>query len=74
MKLIFDEIFGLYKDAGVCTYPCDPLIFDLNGDGVKTVSLVDAFILTLTRTDLQRRLAGYPDENYSLDKFLNDIG
>ena len=39
--MIFDEIFGLYDDAGAYTYPVDPLIFDLNGVGVKTVALSD---------------------------------
>ena len=33
-KMIFDEIFGLYDDAGAYTYLVAPLIFDLNGDGL----------------------------------------
>ncbi|MCM1235653.1 MAG: hypothetical protein NC489_36615, partial [Ruminococcus flavefaciens] len=31
------SIIDLFNDAGAYTYPVDPLIFDLNGDGVKTV-------------------------------------
>ena len=30
---------GLYDDAGAYTYPVDPLILDLDGDGIETVSL-----------------------------------
>jgi len=40
-KMILDEIVGLFDDAGAYTYPVDALIFDLNGDCVKTVALVD---------------------------------
>lgn len=38
-KMIFDEIFDFYDDAGAYTYPVDPLIFDLNGNGIDTVSV-----------------------------------
>ena len=38
---LLDEIFGLYNDAGAYTYPVDPLIFDLNGNGIETISVKD---------------------------------
>lgn len=40
-KMIFDEIFGLYDQAGAYTYPVDPLILDLDCDGIETVSVED---------------------------------
>lgn len=38
---IFDDVFGLYDDAGAYTYPVDPLILDLDGDGIETISVED---------------------------------
>ena len=35
----FEEVLGLYDDAGAYTYPVDPLILDLDGDGIETVAL-----------------------------------
>ena len=40
-SMIFDEIFGLYDQAGAYTYPVDPLILDLDGDGIETISVED---------------------------------
>ncbi|MCM1237599.1 MAG: hypothetical protein NC489_46645, partial [Ruminococcus flavefaciens] len=36
---LLDEVLGLYDDAGAYTVPVDPLVFDLDGDGVETVSV-----------------------------------
>lgn len=35
----FKKVLGLYDEAGSYTYPVDPLIFDLNGNGIETVSV-----------------------------------
>ena len=59
--MIFDEIFGLYDEAGAYTYPVDPLIFDLNGDGVKTVALADGVIDA--KDDIYNELQIWQDKN-----------
>ena len=37
----FREVLGLYDEAGAYTYPVDPLILDLDGDGIETISVKD---------------------------------
>ena len=37
--LWFAKILGIYDEAGAYTFPVDPLILDLDGDGIETVSV-----------------------------------
>lgn len=38
---LLDAVWSLFDEAGAYTYPVDPLILDLDGDGIETVSVKD---------------------------------
>ena len=73
-KMIFDEIFGSYNDAGAYTYPCDPLIFDLNGDGVKTVSVADGVHFDFDKNGFSEKIGWVSAEDGLLVRDLNNDG
>ena len=73
-KMIFDEIFGLYDDAGAYTYPVDPLIFDLNGDGVKTVALADGVHFDFDKNGFAEKIGWVSPEDGLLVSDLDKNG
>ena len=73
-KMIFDEIFGLYDDAGAYTYPVDPLIFDLNGDGVKTVALADGVHFDFDKNGFAEKIGWVSVEDGLLVRDLDKNG
>ena len=72
--MIFDEIFGLYDDAGAYTYPVDPLIFDLNGDGVKTVTLADGVHFDFDKNGFAEKIGWVSAEDGLLVRDLDKNG
>ena len=73
-KMIFDEIFGLYDDAGAYTYPVDPLIFDLNGVGVKTVALADGVHFDFDKNGFAEKIGWVSAEDGLLVRDLDKNG
>ena len=71
---LLDTIFGLYNDAGAYTYPCDPLIFDLNGDGVKTVSVADGVHFDFDKNGFAEKIGWVSAEDGLLVRDLNNDG
>ena len=71
---LFDEIFGLYDDAGAYTYPVDPLIFDLNGDGVKTVALADGVHFDFDKNGFAEKIGWVSPEDGLLVSDLDKNG
>ena len=72
--MIFDEIFGLYDEAGAYTYPVDPLIFDLNGDGVKTVALADGVHFDFDKNGFAEKIGWVSAEDGLLVRDLDKNG
>ncbi|MCM1500844.1 MAG: hypothetical protein NC124_20490, partial [Clostridium sp.] len=69
-----DTTFGLYDDAGAYTYPVDPLIFDLNGDGVKTVALADGVHFDFDKNGFAEKIGWVSPEDGLLVRDLDKNG
>ena len=71
---LLDQIFGLYNDVGAYTYPVDPLIFDLNGDGVKTVALADGVHFDFDKNGFAEKIGWVSAEDGLLVRDLDKNG
>ena len=71
---LLDEIFGLYDDAGAYTYPVDPLIFDLDGDGIETVSLKDGVNFDFDNNGFAEKIGWVSADDGLLVRDLNGNG
>ena len=71
---LLGEILGLYDEAGAYTYPVDPLIFDLNGDGVKTVALADGVHFDFDKNGFAEKIGWVSAEDGLLVRDLDKNG
>ena len=71
---LLGEILGLYDEAGAYTYPVDPLIFDLNGDGVKTVTLADGVHFDFDKNGFAEKIGWVSAEDGLLVRDLDKNG
>ena len=71
---LLDTIFNLYDEAGAYTYPVDPLIFDLNGDGVKTVALADGVHFDFDKNGFAEKIGWVSAEDGLLVRDLDKNG
>ena len=71
---LYDTIFDIYDDAGAYTYPVDPLIFDLNGDGVKTVALADGVHFDFDKNGFAEKIGWVSAEDGLLVRDLDKNG
>ena len=71
---VLADIFNLYDDAGAYTYPVDPLIFDLNGDGVKTVALADGVHFDFDKNGFAEKIGWVSAEDGLLVRDLDKNG
>ena len=71
---LVDDFFNLYDDAGAYTYPVDPLIFDLNGDGVKTVALADGVHFDFDKNGFAEKIGWVSAEDGLLVRDLDKNG
>ena len=74
LSKFLDEIFGLYDDAGAYTYPVDPLIFDLDGDGIETVSLKDGVNFDFDNNGFAEKIGWVSADDGLLVRDLNGNG
>ena len=73
-KKIFDEIFGFYDNAGAYTYPVDPLIFDLDGDGIETTSVKNGVHFDFDKNGFAEKLGWVGADDGLLVRDLNGNG
>ena len=71
---LIDDFFNLYDDAGAYTYPVDPLILDLNGDGVKTVALADGVHFDFDKNGFAEKIGWVSAEDGLLVRDLDKNG
>ena len=71
---LIDDAFNLYDEAGAYTYPVDPLIFDLNGDGVKTVTLADGVHFDFDKNGFAEKIGWVSAEDGLLVRDLDKNG
>ena len=71
---LFDTIFNLYDDAGAYTYPVDPLIFDLDSDGIETVSLKDGVNFDFDNNGFAEKIGWVSADDGLLVRDLNGNG
>ncbi|MCM1159578.1 MAG: hypothetical protein NC300_12950, partial [Bacteroidales bacterium] len=72
--LLFDELFDLYDKAGAYTYPVDPLIFDLDGDGVETVSVKNGVNFDFDNNGFAEKIGWVGADDGLLVRDLNQNG
>ena len=71
---VLADIFGLYDDAGAYTYPVDPLIFDLDGDGIETVSIKDGVNFDFDNNGFAEKIGWVSADDGLLVRDLNGNG
>ena len=71
---ILADIFGLYDKAGAYTYPVDPLIFDLDGDGIETVSVKDGVNFDFDNNGFAEKIGWVGADDGLLVRDLNGNG
>ena len=70
----FREVLGLYDEAGAYTYPVDPLIFDLNGNGIETISVKDGVNFDFDKNGFAEKIGWVSAEDGLLVHDLNKDG
>ena len=71
---LMHDIFGLYDKAGAYTYPVDPLIFDLDGDGIETVSVKDGVNFDFDNNGFAEKIGWVGADDGLLVRDLNGNG